>query len=139
MRRLRRRLRGILIGCVALLTAGCFTIQTYAPYGEHVRLLAPGEPAEVRRVYRTWFMLGGLIPLDDTQPAEIIAREKLTAVRVIVEDNIEDAGVAVFATILIPLFILPQTIVIEGNRAPRPAAGGNEAAAPQGPASSHTR
>lgn len=138
--RFRRALHGLLIACMALLTPGCFTTHTYAPYGEHIRLLAPDEPAEVRRVYRTWFMLGGLIALDDTMPAEIIAREKLTEVRVIVLDTVQDAGVAIITTILLPLFILPQTIVIEGNRAPRPpVAGEHDAAESQTPASGHPR
>lgn len=118
----RRALHGLLIACTALLAQGCFTIPTYAPYGEPVRLLAPDEPAEVRRVYRTWFILGGLIPLDNTMPGEIIAREKLTEARIIVEDTVQDAGVAIITTILLPLFILPQTIVIEGNRTPHQAA-----------------
>jgi hypothetical protein len=103
---------------LSLLTEGCFSIQTYAPYGTTVKLLPPDKPAKVRRVYRTWFMLGGLVPLDNTMPAEIIAREKLTEVRVIVEDNIHDAGIAVLVTFLLTLFILPQTVVVEGNRAP---------------------
>jgi len=128
----RRPLRPILAACLSLLASGCFTIPTYAPYGEHVRLLAPDEPAEVRRVYRTWFILGGLIPLDNTMPAEIIAREKLVEARIIVEDTVQDAGVAVVTTILLPLFILPQTIVVEGNRTPHPPTAGTGAAPPQG-------
>jgi len=137
-----RRLRPVLIAglSLSLLMTGCFSIRTYAPYGDSVRILAPDEPAEVRRVYRTWFMLGGLITLDDTMPAEIIAREKLTEVRVIVLDTVQDAGVAIITTILLPLFILPQTIVIEGNRAPHPpVAGEHDAAESQTPASGHPR
>jgi len=116
----RRRRRPILVASLSLslLTAGCFTIPTYAPYGESVKLLPPGQPAQVRRVYRTWFILGGLFPLDNTMPAEIIAQEKLTEARVIVQDTVEDAGIAAALTFILPIFILPQTVVVEGNRAP---------------------
>jgi hypothetical protein len=117
-RSLRRR--PILVACLSLslLTAGCFTIPTYAPHGASVKILPPDQPAQVRREYRTWFMLGGLVPLDNTMPAEIIAREKLTEVRVIVKDTLQDAGIAAFYSFLVPILIIPQTIVIEGNRAP---------------------
>ena len=115
-----RRHWPFLIVClsVSLLTAGCFTIPTYAPYGRSVKILPPDEPAQVRREYRTWFILGGLFPLDNTMPAEIIAREKLTEARVIVQDTVEDAGIAAALTFILPILILPQTVVIEGNRAP---------------------
>lgn len=115
-----RRCWPLLIVCLSmsLLTEGCFTIPTYAPYGRSVRILAPGEPAQVRREYRTWFILGGLFPLDNTMPAEIIAQEKLTEARVIVLDTVPDAGIAAALTFILPILILPQTVVIEGNRAP---------------------
>jgi hypothetical protein len=115
-----RRFWPLLIVClsVSLLTAGCFTIPTYAPYGRSVKLLPPDKPAEVRREYRTWFILGGLFPLDNTMPADIIAKEKLTEARVIVQDTVEDAGIAAALTFILPILILPQTVVIEGNRAP---------------------
>jgi hypothetical protein len=124
----------ILVALLLLsLLTGCFTVPTYAPYGEPIRIMAPDEPAQVRRVYRTWFMFGGLVPLDNTMPAEIIAREKLTSVRVIVEDNIQDAGSAVLATILLPLFILPQTVIVEGNREPIDSQDGSHKADPLRP------
>jgi hypothetical protein len=116
----RHHHRPILIACLSLslLTAGCFTIPTYAPYGQSVKILPPDIPAQVRREYRTWFILGGLFPLDNTMPSEIIAQEKLTEARVIVQDTVEDAVIAAALTFILPLFILPQTVVIEGNRAP---------------------
>jgi len=116
----RHRHRPILAACLSLslLTAGCFTIQTYAPHGEPVKLLPPGQPAQVRREYRTWFILGGLFPLDNTMPAEIIAQEKLIEARVIVLDTVPDAFIAAALTFIIPILILPQTVVVEGNRAP---------------------
>jgi len=130
---LSRRIRPVLVACLSLLllTAGCFTIPTYAPYGQSVRLLPPDKPAQIRREYRTWFILGGLFPLDNTMPAEIIAQEKLTEARVIVQDTVEDAGIAAALTIILPILILPQTVVVEGNRAPVESTTPPPAASPQ--------
>jgi hypothetical protein len=129
-----RRCWPILIACLSasLLAAGCFTIPTYAPHGQSVKILPPDKPAEVRREYRTWFILGGLFPLDNTMPAEIIAREKLTEARVIVQDTVGDAGIAAALTFILPILILPQTVVVEGNRAPLESTVTPPAAGPHG-------
>jgi len=129
-----RRHRLFVIACLSLslLTEGCFTIPTYAPYGQSVKILPPDQPAQVRREYRTWFILGGLFPLDNTMPAEIIAQEKLTEARVIVQDTVEDAGIAAALTLILPILILPQTVVIEGNRTPVQSTDSPSVAGPHG-------
>ncbi len=100
---------------------GCFKVQVQAQYGPDVKLLPRDVPVEVTRRYQKWYAIWGIFPLDETSnPADIIAREKLTEVRVYTEDSIEDAISGFFYVLLFPTgILLPQTIVVEGNRAPR--------------------
>ena len=114
---LRRSLSLILI----LSITACFQVPIDAPYGPDVKLLSRDVPVEVTRRYQKWYAVWGIFPLDpSSNPADIIAREKLVEVRVYTEDAIEDAISGFFFTILFPAgIILPQTIVVEGNRAPR--------------------
>lgn len=106
---------------LALSLSACFKVPVMAPYGPDIKILPREAPVEVTRRYQKWFAIWGIFPLDATSnPADIIAREKLVEVRVYTEDAIEDAISGFFYVILFPAgIILPQTIVVEGNRAPR--------------------
>lgn len=112
--------RFILLMFILSLTA-CFQVPIQAPYGPDVTVLPRNVPVEVTRRYQKWYAIWGIFPLDSTSnPADIIAREKLVEVRVYTEDAIEDAISGFFYVILFPAgIILPQTIVVEGNRATR--------------------
>lgn len=108
--------RLLLIVLMLSLTA-CFTVPIEAPYGQDVTILPAGTPVEVTRKYQKWYAIWGIFPLTMSDyPAEVIAREGLVEVRVYTEDTAEDAFSGFVYIMLIPAGILPQTIVIEGNR-----------------------
>ena len=112
--------RFITLTLILSLTA-CFRVPINAPYGPDVKILPRNVPVEVTRRYQKWYAIWGIFALDpSSNPADIIAREKLVEARVYTEDALEDAISGFFYVILFPAgIILPQTIVVEGNRAPR--------------------
>jgi hypothetical protein len=89
-----------------------------APWGRDVRLLRPDEAAQVRRQYRAWFAIWGAVRVSGKDPADVIRDESLCEARVRVEDNVPDAMIGVVYTILEPIGIIPQTIILWENRAP---------------------
>lgn len=99
---------------------GCFTVRTQAPYGLDVKVLPPNVPVEVTRKYQKWYAVWGIVPISETSdPRDIILREKLVEVRVATENALEDTVSNAFFFLLFELgFIIPQTIRVEGNRAP---------------------
>jgi hypothetical protein len=106
-------------GAVLLLScAGCFQIDLYAPHGTDVYLISEKKPVQVRRQWRTWFVVWGLVPLDERMPDTMIDREKLAEARVITIDTVPDAGLGLLYNVLIPIGLCTQSIAIEGNRAP---------------------
>ena len=111
-----RRIGWLLVALLAL--TGCFNVDVVAPHGTEVYLVSTNVSTQVRRQWRTWYGIYGAVPVTDTLPDQIIQREGLTDVRIIVQDNIPDGGIGFFYTILVPIGLVPQTIVIEGNRPP---------------------
>ena len=114
------KLVGLLIISLVMILPGCFSVPIDAPYGQNVRVLPANKPVEVTYRYQKWYALWGLFPLTPSDtPKEIIAREGLSEVRVYTEDSIEDAISGIFYVLVFPTgIIVPQTIVIEGNRRP---------------------
>ena len=106
------------LGLLGVLATGCFNVSVMAPPGQEVYLVASEQPTAVRRQWRTWYVAWGMSPVDDTMPAEIIQREHLSEVRVIVEDNIPDAFHGFLYNVVMPIGLVNQTIIIEGNRVP---------------------
>jgi hypothetical protein len=110
-------LRHFLILSLLSLSA-CFSVPINAPTGQDVQILPAGTPVEVTERYQKWYALWGIFPLTPSDKvAAIIEREKLVEVRVYTEDSIEDAISGFFYVLLFPAgIIVPQTIVVEGNR-----------------------
>jgi hypothetical protein len=103
---------------LGLLATGCFRIEVYAPHGPPVKLLARDAAVSVTRENRTWYAILGVVPIDNTQPAEFMRREGLREVRVAVTDTVPDMFIGLFYNILVPIFLVNQSYVVEGNRAP---------------------
>jgi len=100
-------------------TAGCFFVDMQAPYGPDVKVLPRDAPVEVTRRYQKWFAIWGIFHLAGKDPSEVIAEEKLVEARVYTEDSVEDVISGFIYFFVFPAgIILPQTIVVEGNRAP---------------------
>jgi hypothetical protein len=121
----------IFIILLALSLTACFTVPIDAPYGKHIKILPPDAPVEVTKRYQRWYALWGTFPLtmSDT-PAEVIARENLSEVRVYTEDSVDDAISGFFYVIVFPMgMMVPQTVVVEGNRK-KPAATNNRRTQP---------
>jgi hypothetical protein len=101
---------------ICLYCSGCFRVDLYAPYGTNVTLISSKEPTKVERRWRTWFVAWGISPLDNTTADLKISREQLTNVRVIVEDNIPDALHGILYLVIVPIGLVNQTVVVQGNR-----------------------
>lgn len=108
----------IFIILLTLSLTACFTVPINAPYGRNIKILPPDVPVEVTKRYQKWYALWGTFPLTTSDtPAEVIERENLSEVRVYTEDSIDDALAGFFYVIVFPTgMMVPQTIVIEGNR-----------------------
>lgn len=115
-----RRARAALASGLAALVAlpGCFVVHADAPPPPpHVRLLPEDAPAEVRRKYQKWYAAWGLFPLSPADdPAYIIQSEKLVEARILQQDSIEDLIAGFIFTVIFSGAILPQSIIVEGNR-----------------------
>jgi hypothetical protein len=111
--RIRFALALMLLSC-----GGCFQVDMYAPHGMNVYLMSSDTPAKVQRTWRTWYVIWGMAHLDNTMPDTIIAREKLTEVRVITIDTVPDAFIGLLYNVLIPIGLANQSYIVEGNRAP---------------------
>ena len=112
---------GIIFAGLALSLIGCAHVAVVAPHGPPVYLVSSQDPVQVERRWRTWFVAWGVTPLDNTMPAEYIQREQLTEVRVIVEDNVPDALHSILYNVIMPFGLMPQSMVLQGNRAPASA------------------
>ncbi|WP_428355828.1 hypothetical protein [Methyloprofundus sp.] len=107
----------LILVLLTLSLSACFSVPLEAPYGQDVKLLPAGTPVEVTKRYQKWYAIWGIFPLTMSDyPAEVIAREDLAEARIYTEDTIEDAFSGFVYVMLIPAGILPQSIVIEGNR-----------------------
>ena len=109
----------VLVGLSMLLSvllSGCFNTRLMAPENHPVSLLSAEKPAEFSKVYKNWYLLGGLLPIYTKQPDKIIAKENLAEVRVQTEDTISDGVITTATMFLFYLAIFPQTVVVEGNR-----------------------
>ena len=124
MNRALKALVTTLLISLALLAPGCFGVDVRAPYGPDVMILPPDAPVEVSVRYQRWYALWGIFPLNETDnPRDIVAREKLVEVRVATEDAVDDMASGFFFTFVFPNalgIILPQTVIVQGNRAPDP-------------------
>ena len=130
----RRALAIALAGALLGASPGCFTVTTQAPYGPGVRVLPADVPVEVTRKYQKWYAVWGIVPLSETSdPRDIILREKLVEVRVATENALEDTISNALLFMFFTLgMIIPQTIRVEGNRAPLPPAAAQPQAPPGG-------
>jgi hypothetical protein len=100
---------------VSLACSGCFQTQLHAPLGRQVRLLAQDEPVKFRTEYKNWYLVYGFVPIWTTQPEEIIRKQKLVEVRARTQDTVSDAIITA-VSMLLPLMIFPQHVIVEGNR-----------------------
>ena len=103
-------------GLLCFATA-CTHVTVASPWDRHVRLMSRDEPTQVRRQYRAWYAIWGVVRVSGKDPADVIRDEGLCEVRVRVEDNVPDAFIGVMYTIIEPIGIIPQSIIVEGNRA----------------------
>jgi hypothetical protein len=100
---------------VSMVCSGCFQTQLHAPLGRQVRLLAQDEPAKFHTEYKNWYLVYGFVPIWTTQPEEIIRKQNLVEVRARTQDTVSDAIITA-VSMLLPLMIFPQHVIVEGNR-----------------------
>lgn len=110
---------GCLLSALCFIAApACFRVQVHAPLGKDIFLLSAEDQVEVTKQYRTWYSLWGWYTLDERMPDTVIDDEYLSEVRVLYQGTLEDAFISFMNTIPIVTGILPQTLTVEGNRAP---------------------
>jgi hypothetical protein len=109
------RRAGLLVA-LALALSGCFVTRLEAPDNQQVRLLAKDELARFHTEYKNFYLLYGALPLWPVQPSEIIAKEHLVEARAQTRDTVSD-GVITAISMLFPLSVFTQHVVVEGNRA----------------------
>ncbi|WP_139558887.1 hypothetical protein [Methylotetracoccus oryzae] len=105
-----------LLAALALALNGCFVTRLEAPDNQTVRLLPKDELARYRTEYKNFYLLYGALPLWPVQPSEIIAKEHLVEARAQTRDTVSD-GVITAISMLFPISVFTQHVVVEGNRA----------------------
>ena len=107
-----------------LLCSGCFVMRCDAPPPPPgVRLLSEHAPVEFSRKYQKWYAAWGLFPLTPADdPKYIIENERLVEARILQQDSTEDFFAGFIFTYMFVGVILPQSVIVEGNRAPQVAA-----------------
>lgn len=110
-------LRLILPMTLSLCLSSCFQTELNAPEGKEVRIISHEDPVTFTDEYKNFYILGGLIPVWTTQPEEIIEKENLVEVRVRTRDTISDSVITLLS-MLLPILIFPQHVIVEGNRTP---------------------
>jgi hypothetical protein len=113
----------VIAALLVMTCTGCFTVKVTAPPGQEVYLVAPEKPFQSQRQWRAWYGIYGLTPMDNTMPVDVMKRENFSEVQVVVKDTIPDALISIFYNVVAPIGIVPQTIVIEGNRPPPSVTG----------------
>ena len=108
----------IILTVLAFAVIGCAHVSVVAPPGQTVYLASSVDKTQVQRRWHSWYLTWGLTPFNNAMPAEYIQREQLTEVRIIVEDNIPDALNAILYNVVMPFGLVPQTIIMQGNRPP---------------------
>ncbi|MBM4199916.1 MAG: hypothetical protein FJ189_01340 [Gammaproteobacteria bacterium] len=111
----RLQLTGLLLA-LSVVLSGCFVTRLEAPDNQQVRLLAKGELARFHTEYKNFYLLYGFVPLWPTQPSEIIAKERLVEARAQTRDTVSDAVITAISMVF-PLSVFTQHVVVEGNRA----------------------
>lgn len=116
----RRRAPLAVVLSILVFTSGCFVVRSEAPPPPpHVRLLSETAPVQVTRKYQKWFGAWGLFPLSPADdPQYIIENEKLVEARITQEDSFSDIVAGFIFTVFFAGMILPQSVIVEGNRAP---------------------
>ena len=72
----------VLVGLCLSVLPGCAAVYVNAPPGRDVRLIAEGESIQSKQTVRAWYLLWGLVPLNDNSTAARISNNNLTGVRV---------------------------------------------------------
>ncbi|MGY6214675.1 hypothetical protein ACW73L_05870 [Methylolobus aquaticus] len=108
--------RAGMLTALAMALNGCFVTRLEAPDNQTVRLLAKDELARYRTEYKNFYLLYGALPLWPVQPSEIIAKEHLVEARAQTRDTVSD-GVITAISMLFPISVFTQHVVVEGNRA----------------------
>ncbi len=106
--------------------SGCFVMRCDAPPPPPgVRLLSEHAPVEFSRKYQKWYAAWGLFPLTPADdPKYIIENERLVEARILQQDSTEDFFAGFIFTYMFVGVILPQSVIVEGNRAPQVAEAG---------------
>ncbi|MDX2169259.1 MAG: hypothetical protein SF182_19470 [Deltaproteobacteria bacterium] len=123
MSRARRSAGAVLLAALTT-CSGCFVMRCDAPPPPpHVRLLSEDAPVEFSRKYQKWYAAWGLFPLTPADdPKYIIEHERLVEARILQQDSTEDLFAGFIFTYMFVGVILPQSVIVEGNRAPHPPA-----------------
>jgi hypothetical protein len=117
MSRVRRSCSALLLAAL-FACSGCFVMRCDAPPPPPgVRLLSETAPVEFSRKYQKWYAAWGLFPLTPADdPKYIIANEKLVEARILQQDSTEDLFAGFIFTYMFVGVILPQSVIVEGNR-----------------------
>ncbi|MEO0083490.1 MAG: hypothetical protein ABIK33_03795 [candidate division WOR-3 bacterium] len=85
----KKRLISVVL-LLSLLFITCYTVKVVAPPGKNVQLLSESETTTFKTTKRAIYLIGGLIPIANTQTDETIAKYELQNVRVKTEFDIID-------------------------------------------------
>lgn len=92
--------------------SGCYSVKVTAPPGKEVTLATETDQLSYKTKKRNWYILFGLVPLNDTNTRTVIANNNLTKVRVETKHEFLDYLISIFTGILT---IYTHTTVIEGE------------------------
>lgn len=96
----------------SVLAAGCYSVKVCAPSDSNVSLKAPAKNASFRQNQKNWFVLWGLVPLNERAVRKTIDDNNLTEVRTETKTTFIDW---LISGVLGSVSVVANTTVIEGT------------------------
>lgn len=97
---------------IAIFLTSCMAQKAIAPAGRDVKLATGTEPLPFKKEQRDWYVLWGLVPINNTASDRVIQENNLKTVRVTTVTTPLDFIINIFTSIA---SIVSRTELIEGS------------------------
>jgi hypothetical protein len=97
-----------------LFLTSCYTIRVLSDADRPITLASQTESLPFKTQYRVWYVLWGLVPINDNTTNKILRETKLRKVRVTTKRTFVDYLISAVLNIFIPTTITTWTVEIEG-------------------------
>jgi len=97
-----------------LFLTSCYTIRVLSDADRPITLASQTESLPFKTRYRVWYVLWGLVPINDNTINKVLRETKVNKVRVTTKMTVVDWLISTVLNIFIPTTIATWTVEIEG-------------------------